>query len=238
MNNKNTIYQFSIAELLAHGKYEGNASIEQLLNYGDFGLGTLNGLDGEVVITDGEAFTAKADGAIQKTSKTSMAPMLFITDFSPDIKFKIDRKMSYQQIQNIINEKIPSENIFYAIKIKGFFKSLNCRSIAKQAKPYPPITEIRKNMTHLEYANINGTLIGFKSPAYIDKIGMPGYHFHFIDIDKTKGGHLFDFEAEQCIIEIDPKHECHLKLEKSKELYNVELSESYPKILNDLEKKL
>ena len=43
------IYQTSLMSALLSGVYEGNTTIADLLTHGDFGLGTFNELDGELI---------------------------------------------------------------------------------------------------------------------------------------------------------------------------------------------
>ena len=43
------IFQTSTMAALLDGVYEGNVSIRELLRHGDFGLGTFNILDGEML---------------------------------------------------------------------------------------------------------------------------------------------------------------------------------------------
>ena len=45
----NVLYQTSLMSALLSGVYEGNTTIADLLTHGDFGLGTFNELDGELI---------------------------------------------------------------------------------------------------------------------------------------------------------------------------------------------
>ncbi|WP_333603278.1 acetolactate decarboxylase, partial [Pantoea eucrina] len=46
------IYQTSLMSALLHGVYDGTTTVARLLEKGDFGLGTFNQLDGELVAFD------------------------------------------------------------------------------------------------------------------------------------------------------------------------------------------
>jgi len=48
-----TIYQISISGALVQGAYSGCVRVGTLLQPGDFGLGTFDGLDGEGILLDG-----------------------------------------------------------------------------------------------------------------------------------------------------------------------------------------
>jgi acetolactate decarboxylase len=46
------------------------------------------------------------------------------------------------------------------------------------------------------FKSIQGTLVCVWSPRYSRSFSIPGYHFHFISKDRTKGGHVLDCSAK------------------------------------------
>jgi hypothetical protein len=58
-----SITQLSTRDALASGIYDGNYTLKQLRGYGSFGLGTYNGLDGEMVAIDGDFYQVTETGA-------------------------------------------------------------------------------------------------------------------------------------------------------------------------------
>ena len=56
-----TITQVSTLEALLAGDYQGRLSLRQLLAYGNFGLGTFNRLDGEMILLEGNFFQVKVE---------------------------------------------------------------------------------------------------------------------------------------------------------------------------------
>jgi acetolactate decarboxylase len=48
---------------LLAGVYDGNVTIRELLRHGDFGLGTFNALDGEMLVLDGCAINCAPTAA-------------------------------------------------------------------------------------------------------------------------------------------------------------------------------
>jgi acetolactate decarboxylase len=38
--------------------------------------------------------------------------------------------------------------------------------------------------------DIDGTLIGFRFPAAATSVNVPGWHFHFLTADRSRGGHV------------------------------------------------
>ena len=44
------------------GLYGGTMTVGELLEHGDLGLGTLDSIDGELIVLDGKAYQAKGSG--------------------------------------------------------------------------------------------------------------------------------------------------------------------------------
>lgn len=54
--------------------YEEAATLAEVKLNGDFGLGTLEGLDGELVILNGKSYQIKADGVAYRVADNSKTP--------------------------------------------------------------------------------------------------------------------------------------------------------------------
>ena len=57
------VYQTSTMGALLDGVYDGDVTIAELLRHGDFGLGTFNHLDGEMLVLDGVCYQLRGDGS-------------------------------------------------------------------------------------------------------------------------------------------------------------------------------
>jgi acetolactate decarboxylase len=111
--------------------------------------------------------------------------------------------MNYDGVKDAIDDVLPTTNIFYAIKITGSFPSMQTRSVAKQEKPYRELIEVVREQSVFDFENVEGTIVALRAPGYVADINVPGYHFHFLTQDKSGGGHVLDFTAENITIEID-----------------------------------
>src|ERR671934_1883946 len=67
-------FQTSTIETLLHGRYEGDLTVGTLLGHGDLGLGTVDHLDGELIVVDGEAWAARADGSLRRVAAAERTP--------------------------------------------------------------------------------------------------------------------------------------------------------------------
>jgi acetolactate decarboxylase len=74
-----TLFQTSTIDALLEGKYDGDVSFAQLEERGDFGLGTLNALDGEMIALEGNFYQVKADGRAYEIDKRTRTPFAVVT---------------------------------------------------------------------------------------------------------------------------------------------------------------
>ncbi|WP_164493822.1 acetolactate decarboxylase, partial [Streptomyces sp. ADI93-02] len=68
------VYQNSIMAALIDGVYDGDVAVEQLLERGDFGVGTFNHLNGEMLVLDGMCFHLSADGRVETARQEDLSP--------------------------------------------------------------------------------------------------------------------------------------------------------------------
>lgn len=222
-NNKDIIFQTSTIKALFEGVYDGDVTYKELKKYGDFGLGTFNSLDGEMVALNGKFYQVKADGKVYTVDDSMKTPFAIVTFFEPDRTILVNEQMNYEQLQNYLDSLIPSSNIFYSIKIEGVFKYMEFRSVPRQEKPYQLLTDVLKNETVFELYEIKVTAVGFRMPGFIAGLNAPGYHLHFITDDKKRGGHLLDCLIKEARIEIDYSSDFYMTLPASPEFRKADL---------------
>jgi acetolactate decarboxylase len=221
--DKDVLFQTSMLSALSEGVYDGDVKFEDLKEHGDFGIGTFDRLDGEMIALDGEFYQIKADGKAYPVEDSMKTPFAVVTSFEPDKTASLDKILDYEQLKQYLDSMLPTRNIFYAIKVEGVFKYIKARSIAAQSKPYPSLDEALKEQTTFEFHDVTGTLVGFWCPAYVEGINVPGYHFHFITSDRQNGGHLLDCETESVKIEIDYTSDFFMMSLESNEFYELDL---------------
>ena len=213
--NKDVLFQVSTMNAIFKGVYDGEITYGELRRHGDFGIGTFDGLDGELFALEGKFYRIKADGIAYPVDDSMKTPFAVVTFFQPDKSVLLDKASDYKQLQQYLDNLFPAKDIFYAIKIEGTFEYVKARNIPRQNRPYPQFSEVVKNQIIFEFHNIEGTLVGFWCPAYLEEINVPGYHFHFITKDKRMGGHLLECQMQDVRIEIDYTPEFHMALSES-----------------------
>ncbi len=196
------IYQYSTRDILFNKKYDGTLNFARMRKYGNFGLGTFNGLDGEMICIDGNFLKINGDSRIIAVDDKELSPFVTLKFFQIDTTITIKGELNLQETYLRIAENI-DENLMAAISITGKFGYLKGRSIDKQSLPYPPIKEVAASQNVFEFNNVEGTLIGFKFPETMANINFPGFHFHFVTKDRDGGGHVLDFRSEEIKVDID-----------------------------------
>jgi len=197
------LFQISTIDALLNGAYDGEMTFGELKRHGTFGLGTFDGLDGEMIGLEGKFYQIKADGIAYPVTDSMKTPFAVVTSFETDKTTSLENGTDYEQLKVYLDELIPNRNIFYAIKIKGTFKYIKARSVPRQNKLYPPLVEVVKDQTIFEFHNVSGTIVGFRCPDFIKGVNVPGYHFHFITDKRKAGGHLLACQLQKVTIAID-----------------------------------
>jgi len=203
---RDSVTQTSTIDALLAGVYDGEMTRKELLRHGDLGIGTFEGLDGEMVVADGVVYQVRADGRVYRPSAKVRTPFAAVTFFEPEAVVDLSKGMDYRQLQAFLDKQIGNPHLFYAFRIDGCFSRMHTRSVPAQSKPYPPLSEVTKNQPEFAMSDIDGTIVGFRCPVYVKGINVPGYHLHFISKDRRRGGHILDFTLLEGRAEIDTSH--------------------------------
>jgi len=200
---RETLTQVSTIDALLGGVYDGVMNFKTLKNYGDFGIGTFEGLDGEMLAFDDEFYQVKADGVAYPVTDSMLTPFASVTFFDADLEESLPEGMDYEKLPDFMEDTLPTGNIFYALRIDGQFSYVKTRSVPAQEKPYPPLAEVTANQPEFEFNDVEGLLVGFICPDYVSGVNVPGYHLHFLTGDKDAGGHVLEFIIEEAVISVD-----------------------------------
>jgi len=223
-SDREVLYQVSTIQALSAGDYDGKLSLCALKQRGDFGIGTFQGLEGEMVVLGGNFYQVKVDGRTYLVGEAAQIPFAQVTFFDTDKVFTVDTELNYADLKQRLDKLLPSKNIFYAVKINGRFKYVKTRSVPKQAKPYPDLDQAVKEQKVFEFNDIEGTVIGFRSPEYSKNLSVGGYHLHFISADKKSGGHLLDLRVSGAKVEIDETADFYVSLPTNPEFLSLDLN--------------
>lgn len=191
--DRETLYQVSTIDALMQGVFDGVEPVGELRKHGDFGIGTFDGLDGEMIVLDGEVYQAKADGGVHVVEDSATTPLATVTYFDRDMAVTTDTGMNFSVFSSAMSARLPSQNMVYAVRMHGIFPSMKVRAIPRQHKPYPTLTDAAKKQSVYTYPDATGTVVGFYTPVFFKGLNVVGYHLHFISDDRHTGGHILDF---------------------------------------------
>jgi len=234
---RETLVQISTINALLSGVYDGVMTFGTLKEYGDFGIGTFASLDGEMLGFDGRFYQIKADGIAYPVSDSIETPFASVTFFDTDLKEQLPQGMDYKQLEEFLDDILPTNNIFYAIKTEGILSYMKTRSVPGQEKPYPPLVEVIKNQPVFEFNDVEGTIVGFRCPAYVSGVNVPGYHLHFLTKDKDAGGHMLEFKIEKAVAYMDHTSDFLMLLPgEDSDFYKINLTQNKQEELKEVEK--
>lgn len=209
---KDFLYQYATVSALMAGVYDGNLTLGDLKKRGDFGLGTFNGVDGELVVDQGKFYRVHSSGTVSEVSDCDHTSLAFVKFFKADLSFTIQAAdITLAQLQQKIASVLTVDKL-YAIRVRGTFSKLTARASSLAQKPYRPLQEhLAQNQVIFNLTNTTGVAVGFLVPPSMEKVNIPGFHFHYISDDLKSGGHVFDFTANQLTVEIDETEGCYLE---------------------------
>jgi acetolactate decarboxylase len=197
-------YHYSIWWAFVNLVFDGTLTSAELKEKGDIALGSYNGLDGELVMVDGNLYHIGEDGSVRFAEDEEMICYTNATWFDVDKQFTLSGPMGYDSLRSDLRSSFPSPNQFYGIKIHGKFEYMKCGGVPKQEKPYTTGLDVLLPARPVfEKENVSGTMVGFYCPDFIGNINVAGFHFHFISDDAEFGGHVMEFEGRDLQVELD-----------------------------------
>lgn len=230
-----TVYLSSPVNALVNGLYEENVPLIEVRRHGDFGLGTFDDLDGEMILLDGRIFQIAANGHVTQVDLQARTPFAMVTFFKPTIHDEIQGELSHVEFEARLEQLLPSPNLFYAIRVEGAFSHIRARSVPKQAN-YHPFADVAHQQEVFEFDRPVGTLAGFYTPAFMSSLSVPGLHLHFLSTDLQHGGHMLQCRPSRARISIQVIHKLELSLPLTADYLKSDLSRDVNQDLNLVEK--
>jgi acetolactate decarboxylase len=219
------LFQASTIGALLDGGFEGDLTFTELAEHGDLGLGTLNHLDGEMVALDGEFFRADVSGRLNRVAGEERTPFAVVTNFEPTVEVRLpDEELGHEGLLERLDALVPDGASSCAIRLDGRFDLLRARSVPRQEPPYRPLTEVVADQHVFELVGVEGTMVGFRFPAYVEGIEVSGYHLHFLSADRRRGGHVLGSRSRGLRVRLDPSDDLHVELPPRVDLADPDLA--------------
>ena len=236
--DRETVYQVALLQSLTQGYYDGIIKVSELKKHGDTGIGTFEGVNGEMIVIDGKVYQALGDGTVKEADENETVPFsnvsFFDSDVSVDLKDINDMASFKAELDKTVNEK--GKNMFYLVKVSGTFDKMFVRSEIKQEKPYKSLDKaLETDQREFNYENITGTVVGLYCPDYMGGLNASGWHFHFISDDRTKGGHMLDLSFASAKAELDITPSFDMKLSDNSDFQSMELAKNVDDAIKKVE---
>lgn len=219
------LYQTSLISALLQGIYDGEITFAELQKHGDFGLGTFNGLDGEMVAFDGAFYQLRSNGSASPVVPEQKTPFAVVTFFKPDKELQIEEPMSKDGLLKLLADS-SEPNLFSAIRVDGHFTNVRTRTVAQQTKPYSRLVDATESQAVQSFTEVDGTLAGFRSPPYAQGLDVAGFHLHFLRQDRLSGGHALDFTAYKVRVQLATIRNLHIELPASDDFLKAPLNQT------------
>ena len=224
--NGDTLYQVALLQSLVQGYYDGIVTVGELKQHGDTGIGTFEGVNGEMIVLDGTVYQAVADGSIAVPSDDETVPFSNVTFFDVDETLTLSGIGDMAALQDAMNGVVNAlgANCFYMVRLEGTFDAIKVRSEYKQEKPYRALdVALADDQTEFDYEDVRGTIVGLYCPDYMGGLNTPGWHFHFINEDRTRGGHVLQVSVAEAQAAFDMTDGFEMALTREAAFQDMEL---------------
>lgn len=225
--DRESLVQVALLQSLAQGYFGGTITSGELRKLGDTGIGTFEGLNGEMIVLDGKVYQALGDGTVFTAPDKTLIPYATVTFFDEDIPVKLTDIKDKKDFESALNAAVQKEgcNSFYMVKLPAEFESVLFRSEYGSEEPYPTLVEALKGkQTEFTEKNIKGTLVGLYCPSYMGELNSVGWHFHFISEDKKKGGHILELSVKDATAYLDKTDKFTMILHNDKMFHDINLA--------------
>jgi acetolactate decarboxylase len=206
------LFQTSTVQALLAGAYDGDVTLAEVLEHGDFGLGTLDGLDGELIVLESEAWKAELDCTLTRAELGAKTPYAVVVPFAPERPLALIGPFSEDELEARLGDRLSGARRPTAVRLDGRFAEVHVRSVPRQSPPYRPLAEVILEQRVSVLEDVVGTMVGFCFPDALDGIEMTGAHLHFLDERRERGGHVLSYTLLEALAQLDTASALHVEL--------------------------
>jgi acetolactate decarboxylase len=91
-------------------------------------LGTFNGVDGEMMVLDGQVYRASVDGRAHLVDPSELTPFAVVVPFQPQSSMAVAAGQSLEQLEVALDALPYSASRILAARVDGRFQALQIRS--------------------------------------------------------------------------------------------------------------
>ena len=219
-----TLFQVSTSTALVEGVYGGVVTIGELKQHGGFGLGTFDGLDGEMLALDGHFYQVLGDGTVREARDDAKAPFAVVTEFRAERELVLDHVESFDDLTAQLDLKRDTGNLFFAVRIDGHFSEIRTRALCRTPSGVS-LVDATAHQPEFALTDVSGTAVGFWTPLYARTINVAGWHLHFVTGDRTSGGHVLDCQATDLRVQMQDLADVRIAIPETAAFLQADLSQ-------------
>ena len=217
------VTQFAVLDALMTGVYSSGVPVSRLREWGDTGIGCCEGLGGEVLLIDGEAFECTVDSAPRRMTDDETLPFADVCHFG-DVAGESLEDANLDAVTTAVENRLLSKNLFHAVRIDGAMARVRTRVTAREGGPARPLAAVAADQVETETVDRTGVLIGFWMPAIYQGITVAGLHLHFLSDDRRVGGHVLAVRVDAAILRVSAFARFSLQLPLDGDFLSTELT--------------
>ena len=194
MHNK--MFQVSTLHALVAGYTRSVIAVKELESQGNIGLGTFEGVDGEMILLDGVCYRARQDGTVVRPDPDTGVPFASVASVEGGTAFALGATLGIDALKHELTCKIDDAyalNSMHVATVSGIFDSVSARSESAYHADHITLKDmLATTQREFVFERLGGTLVCIYHPDFMDGINAPGWHVHFLSDDRMRGGHVFD----------------------------------------------
>jgi len=197
-----TTHQLQLAHVLLDGGYEGVATLEEAIAGGDHGLGTVEHLDGELIVLDGDPWRVNWQGRAEIMPGTTRTPFVIVSTLQSPRTLRL-QDATWDQAALAIESLVDDPGAVISVRLEGSFDHALLRSVPAQTPPYRPYVDVCKtDEVRFTHDPFGGVLIGFRFPDLDPGSAIPGLHLHALNHERTTGGHVHEIHINDAVLSV------------------------------------
>lgn len=220
---ENHIYQYSLLNALMDGVCETGITVATFAKKGNQGIGTFARMDGELLFLDNTVYQLRAGGDVRAASQDAQIPFAVATNFAPQKTTTVNLPDKSAVAAELDKFNAKAKNLFVTYRVEGRFARVKCRTVQGQEFKGQPLSELGKKQHVAEYEDVEGTIVGFRSPENWQGFAVAGEHLHFIDRERKVGGHVLELSATEVQMQMAIVANVHVELPTSEDFNEAEL---------------
>lgn len=205
------------------GVSETGITAAKLSSKGNQGLGTFARMNGELLFLDDKIYQLQAEGNVREVNPDEQIPFAVSTQFEAQhtVSVALPRKETIDEALDAFNAR--AKNLFMTYRIHGRFEYLKCRTVRGQSYKGEPLSELGKKQSVEEYRDVEGTIIGIRTPTNWQGFGVAGEHLHFVNDERSAGGHVLEVKAREVSMQMAVASNVHIELPTTEDFNEAKL---------------